>query len=120
MAFSWTSRAILLVAAVAVGLFITTKAEVPKEGHCIWYGMCHKNPQKNTTDKSMFLNCAYEGPAKLLENATAIDAMRHTVRKLLDEISKEERSYRLAAGFVMSKLQTERLSNHSTSTGLMV
>ncbi|ROT85637.1 putative Niemann-Pick C1 protein isoform X4 [Penaeus vannamei] len=98
MAFSWTSRAILLVAAVAVGLFITTKAEVPKEGHCIWYGMCHKNPQKNTTDKSMFLNCAYEGPAKLLENATAIDAMKTHCPELLDEITAEDGSISTCCG----------------------
>ncbi|XP_063588187.1 NPC intracellular cholesterol transporter 1-like [Penaeus indicus] len=95
MAFTMTSKAILLVAASVFALLATAKAEIPKEGHCIWYGMCDRNPQKDTT---MYLNCAYDGPAKLLEDEIALEGLRNHCPEFLEEITAEDGSISTCCG----------------------
>ena len=36
------------------------------EGHCIWYDVCGKDPSPPDNYNPHCLNCAYDGPAKLL------------------------------------------------------
>lgn len=41
-------------------------------GHCIWYGECLT---KYTETREHVYNCAYNGPAKLLNNTAASDIL---------------------------------------------
>lgn len=45
--------------------FLSLKGQAPlnDDGHCVWYGVCHRN----ATHKAKIKNCAYDGPAKVLD-----------------------------------------------------
>lgn len=78
---------ILLLATIAKAYDV--KDPIPKNGQCIWYGMCETNPSK--PDK--MLNCAYDGKAKSLTDSDSIRLLEEHCPSLMDEIRKRDGSY---------------------------
>lgn len=68
---------------------------VASEGHCIWYGVCTEKPKSK--------NCAYEGPAKPIDNASLVSdypTLNNSYIYSFEEIANYKTRYkRLFNGF---------------------
>ncbi|XP_068202100.1 NPC intracellular cholesterol transporter 1-like [Palaemon carinicauda] len=82
----WKLGAILLLLTLTKAYDV--KDPIPKDGKCIWYGMCDENPTK----PGMRLNCEYNGDALPLTDQTSISKLEEHCPSLVEEIRQEDGS----------------------------
>lgn len=69
--------------AVLLALVALARAQIPDEGRCIWYGPGTPNPDKNP---NQYVNEAYTGPAKLMNDKNALTSMDEHCSTLMKEL----------------------------------
>ncbi|XP_063587914.1 NPC intracellular cholesterol transporter 1-like [Penaeus indicus] len=82
MATPTVRKGLVGVFTVFLAFLLGAKAEIHPEGHCIWYGLGDKNPEKYDS----YLNSAYDGPAKKLTDAMAVDLLSKHCPEMVEEI----------------------------------
>ncbi|XP_042881806.1 NPC intracellular cholesterol transporter 1-like [Penaeus japonicus] len=99
-------RALWGVLGGALVLLLGAKAEIPEDGHCIWYGLGDRNPER----PDLYLNSAYEGPAKPLTDSVAVAILTDSCPELVEEI-------RLSDGSIKTCCDLENIRSLAANLG---